>query len=76
MTLRIDLLSKWFEENDMVLNADKCHVMYLGKDTRNELYSGWTFLSQKGPSVPKTCHTYPKMMKLGRVVLWENPKNM
>ena len=32
-TLRFDfdLVSKWFEENYMVLNADKCHFMCLGK---------------------------------------------
>ena len=31
-----DLVSKWFEENYMVLNADKCHYMCLGKDAENE----------------------------------------
>ena len=31
-----DLVSKWFEENYMVLNADKCHFMCPGKDTENE----------------------------------------
>ena len=31
-----DLISKWFEENYMVLNADKCHFMCFGKDTENE----------------------------------------
>ena len=29
---------KWFEENDMVLNADKCHFMCLGKNTKNETF--------------------------------------
>ena len=39
-TLRFDfdLVSKWFEENYMVLNADKCHFMGLGKDTENETF--------------------------------------
>ena len=31
-----DLISKWFEKNYMVLNADKCHFMCFGKDTENE----------------------------------------
>ena len=35
--LRIDSthVMKWFSENCMVLNADKCHYMLLGKDTEN-----------------------------------------
>ena len=39
-TLRFDfdLVSEWFEENYMVLNADKCHFMCLGKDTENETF--------------------------------------
>ena len=39
-TLRFDfeLVSKWFEENYLVLNADKCHFMCLGKDTENETF--------------------------------------
>ena len=39
-TLRFDfdLISKWFEENYMILNADKCHFMCLGKDTENETF--------------------------------------
>ena len=28
-----DLILKWFEENYMLLNADKCHFMGLGEDT-------------------------------------------
>ena len=38
--LRFDfhLVSKWFEENYMVLNADKCHFMCLGKDKENETF--------------------------------------
>ena len=36
MRFDFDLVSKWFEENYMVLNADKCHFMCLGKDTENE----------------------------------------
>ena len=40
-TLRFDfdLVSKLFEENYMVLNADKCHCMCLGKDTKNEPFN-------------------------------------
>ena len=39
-TLRFvfDLVSKWFEENFMVLNADKCHFMCLGQDMENETF--------------------------------------
>ena len=39
-TLRFDfdLVSKWFEENYMVLNVDKCHFMCLGKDTENQTF--------------------------------------
>ena len=39
-TLRFDfdLVSKWFEETYMVLNADKCHFMCLGKDTEKETF--------------------------------------
>ena len=33
-----DFVSKWFEENYMVLNADKCHSMRFGKDTENETF--------------------------------------
>ena len=48
-TLRFDfdLVSKWFEENYMVLNADKCHFMCLGKDTENEtfIFNNFIFLS-------------------------------
>ena len=38
--LRFDsvLVSKWFEENYVVLNADKCHFMCLFKDTKNETF--------------------------------------
>ena len=39
-TLRFDfdLISKWFEENYLVLNVDKCHSMCFGKDTENEIF--------------------------------------
>ena len=39
-TLRFDfdLVSKWLEESYMVLNADKCHFMCLGKNTENKTY--------------------------------------
>ena len=33
-----DLVPKWFEENYVVLNADKCHFLCLGKDTENKTY--------------------------------------
>ena len=33
-----DFVSKWFEKSYMVLNADKCHFMYLCKDTENETF--------------------------------------
>ena len=32
------LVSNWFEENYMVLNADKCHFTWLGNDTENETF--------------------------------------
>ena len=38
MHFDFDLVSKWFEENYMVLNADKCHFMCLGKNTENETF--------------------------------------
>ena len=31
-----DLVSKWYEETNMVLNADKYHFMCLGKDAENK----------------------------------------
>ena len=31
-----DIVTKWFYENQMALNAGKCKFMYLGKNTRNE----------------------------------------
>ena len=34
-----DLVSKWFEVNYMVLNADKCHFMCLSKDTLSLIIS-------------------------------------
>ena len=39
-TLRFnfDSISKWLEENYMVLNADKCHLMCPGKDRENETF--------------------------------------
>ena len=39
-TLHFDfeVVSKWFEENYMVLNADKYHFMCLGKDTESETF--------------------------------------
>ena len=45
-TLRFDfdLVSKWFEENYMVLNADKYHFMCLGKDTVNETFIFTNFI--------------------------------
>ena len=38
MRFDFDLVSKWFEETYMVLNADKCHFMCLGKDTKNATF--------------------------------------
>ena len=43
-----DLVSKWFEENYMVLNADKCHFMCLGKDTENETSTFNNFIFNNG----------------------------
>ena len=39
-TLRFDfdLVSNWFEEKHMVLNADKCHFKCLGKDAGYETF--------------------------------------
>ena len=39
-TLRRDLqiVTKWFYENYMVLNSGECHFMCLGKNTENETY--------------------------------------
>ena len=33
-----DAVTKWFYENQMALNAGKCHFMCLGKDTGNETF--------------------------------------
>ena len=33
-----DLVSKWFEENCMILKTDKCHLMCLGKDAENKTF--------------------------------------
>ena len=40
-TLRQDLeiVTKWYYENYMVLNSDKCHFICLGQNTVNETYS-------------------------------------
>ena len=38
MRFDFDLVSKWFEENYMILNADKCDFMYFGKDTENKAF--------------------------------------
>ena len=38
LRFNFELLSKWFEENHMVLNAGKYHFMYYGKNTENETF--------------------------------------
>ena len=38
MAFDFDLVLKWSEENYMVIKADKCHFMYLGKGTENETF--------------------------------------
>ena len=38
MRFDFNLVSERFEENDMVLNADKYHFICLGKDTENETF--------------------------------------
>ena len=38
LSFDFDLVSKWFDENYMVLNADKCHFTCVGKDTENEIF--------------------------------------
>ena len=39
-TLRQDsqIITKWFYENYMVLNSEKCHFMCLGQNTVNEIF--------------------------------------
>ena len=39
-TLRQDsqIVTKWFYENYMVLNSEKCHFMCLGQNTVNEIF--------------------------------------
>ena len=34
----LEIVSRWFYENYMVLNADKCHFMCLGKNTETETF--------------------------------------
>ena len=50
-TLRFDfnLVSKRFEEHYMVLNADNCHFIGLGKDTKNEtiIFNNFIFNNSK-----------------------------
>ena len=38
MRFDFGLVSKWFEENYMVLNTDKCHFMCLDKDRENKTF--------------------------------------
>ena len=38
MRFDFNLVSKRFEDNYMVLNADKCHFVWLGKDMENETF--------------------------------------
>ena len=38
LRFNFELVSKWFEENHMVLNAGKYHFMYYGKNTENETF--------------------------------------
>ena len=35
LSTEFDVVTKWFYENHMALNAGKCHVMCSGKDTGN-----------------------------------------
>ena len=39
MSTDFDAVTKWFYENDMTLNAGKCHLMCLRKDTGNETFN-------------------------------------
>ena len=49
-TLRFDfdLVSKWFKENYMILNADKCQFMCLGKATENGIFIFNNFIFNNG----------------------------
>ena len=38
LSIDFDAVTKWFYENNMALNARKCHFKCLGKDTRNETF--------------------------------------
>ena len=39
LRFHFDLIPKWFEENYMILNADKCHFMCFSKDKKMKLLS-------------------------------------
>ena len=45
MPLDSDLVSEWFEGHYMILNADKCLFMFVGKDTENETFIFNNFIS-------------------------------
>ena len=38
LRFHFNLVSKWFKENYMVPNADKCYFKFRGKDTENETF--------------------------------------
>ena len=48
-----DLVSKWFGKNYRVVNAAKCHFMYLGKDTENEtfIFNNFIFNNSNGEKI-------------------------
>ena len=39
-----NIVTEWFYEIYMVLNAGKCHYMYIGKNTKNETQNNVIFL--------------------------------
>ena len=36
MRQNINIPTNWFYENHMVLNPDKCHYMYMGKNSKSQ----------------------------------------
>ena len=44
LRFNFDLVSKWFEENYIDLNADKCHFMCFGKETGNGTFISNNFI--------------------------------
>ena len=70
----------------LIYKFEEQETMSLDTTNTFHFYSGWAFLcfsrmrgggggGQKAP-VPKICHTYPTVMKLGTVIPKKDPKDI